>query len=64
MKMRMENWSKGTDKGKPQVLRERNCLSVMLCATGLKWTDEGSSPCLRGERRATNRLSLARGKLT
>jgi hypothetical protein len=35
----------------------KTCLSATLSTTNTTWTDLGSNPGLRGERRATNRLS-------
>jgi hypothetical protein len=44
------------DRGKPTT-RRKTCPSATLSTTNLTWTDPGSSPGVRGERPATNRLS-------
>ena len=46
------NW-----QGKTEVPGEKTCPSATLSTTNPTWTDRGSSPALRGERPATNRLS-------
>jgi len=47
----------GTDRRKKSTLR-KTCPSATLSTINLTWTDLGSNPGLRGERPATNRLSL------
>jgi hypothetical protein len=49
--------------GENRSTRGKTCSSATLSTTNPAWTDPGSNPGLRGERPATNRLSLgtARG---
>jgi hypothetical protein len=44
--------------GKNRSTRGKTCLSATLSTRNSTWTDPGSNPDLRGERPATNRLSL------
>jgi hypothetical protein len=52
-------WSTGGMKltGENRSTRRKSCPSITLSTTNLTWNDLGSSPGLRGERPATNRLS-------
>jgi hypothetical protein len=59
----MEHRWNEIDRGKPKYsgenrsTRGKTCPSATLSTTNPTWTDPGSSPGLRGERPATNRLS-------
>jgi hypothetical protein len=44
--------------GKNRITRGKTCPSATLSTTNPTWTDPGSNQVIRGERPATNRLSL------
>jgi hypothetical protein len=53
----MEHWWNEIFSGKPKYSGNKNCPSATLSTINPTWTDPGSSPVLRGERPATNRLT-------
>jgi hypothetical protein len=55
--MNMEQWWNDIFAGETEVLGE-NLPSAALSTTNPTWIDPGANPALRGERPATNRLSL------
>ena len=44
--------------GENRKTREKSCPSATLSKTNPTWTDPGSNPGIRGERSATNGLSI------
>ena len=56
MKMSIDHWLNGTDRGKESTGRE-TCHSATLSITNIKWTALGSNPILRNVRLAAIDLS-------
>jgi hypothetical protein len=48
--------------GENRKTRRNTCLSATLSTTNPTWIDQGANPGLRGERPATNDLSLGYGQ--